>query len=77
MSEPGNGEAGSVIVAHPGRQHSHQLALALHQAGMLREYWTGVPAHPVLGGALRRLPAPAFRHDPVDLPRELVRHCFR
>lgn len=33
-----------VLVTHPGRQHSHQAALALEKAGMLAGYWAGVPA---------------------------------
>ncbi|HXO40779.1 MAG TPA: glycosyltransferase family 4 protein [Thermoanaerobaculia bacterium] len=33
-----------VLVTHPGRQHSHQAAVALEQAGMLAGYWSGVPA---------------------------------
>ncbi|HEX6902209.1 MAG TPA: glycosyltransferase family 4 protein [Thermoanaerobaculia bacterium] len=33
-----------VLVTHPGRQHSHQAALALERAGMLAGYWSGVPA---------------------------------
>ena len=33
-----------VVVTHPGRQHSHQAALALEKAGMLAGYWSGVPA---------------------------------
>jgi glycosyltransferase involved in cell wall biosynthesis len=33
-----------VLVTHPGRQHSHQAALALQGAGMLAGYWSGVPA---------------------------------
>jgi glycosyltransferase involved in cell wall biosynthesis len=33
-----------VVVTHPGRQHSHQVALALERAGMLAGYWSGVPA---------------------------------
>jgi len=32
-----------IVVAHPARQHSHQLALALHERGALHEYWTGLP----------------------------------
>lgn len=32
-----------ILVAHPGRQHSHQTALALQEAGLLAGYWTGVP----------------------------------
>ena len=33
-----------ILVTHPGRQHSHQAALALQKAGMLAGYWAGVPA---------------------------------
>jgi glycosyltransferase involved in cell wall biosynthesis len=33
-----------ILVTHPGRQHSHQAALALQAAGVLAGYWSGVPA---------------------------------
>lgn len=33
----------NVFISHPGLQHSHQLALALHEHGLLQEYWSGVP----------------------------------
>jgi glycosyltransferase involved in cell wall biosynthesis len=33
-----------ILVTHPGRQHSHQAALALQAAGGLAGYWSGVPA---------------------------------
>jgi glycosyltransferase involved in cell wall biosynthesis len=33
-----------ILVTHPGRQHSHQAALALQEAGSLAGYWSGVPA---------------------------------
>lgn len=33
----------SILVTHPGRQHSHQAALALQKAGLLAGYWAGVP----------------------------------
>lgn len=36
--------AGDVLVCHPGRQHSHQLALALHERGLLSGYRAGIPA---------------------------------
>jgi len=32
-----------VLICHPGRQHSHQAAIALQKAGMLAGYWTGIP----------------------------------
>jgi len=33
----------AVLVTHPGLQHSHQLAMALHERQLLRGYWSGVP----------------------------------
>ena len=33
----------SIFISHPGLQHSHQLALALYEQGLLKEYWSGVP----------------------------------
>lgn len=33
----------TVFVFHPGLQHSHQLALALHERGLLQAFWSGVP----------------------------------
>jgi len=44
----------NVLVTHPGRQHSHQAALALQQAGALAGYWSGVPA----AGFRRYAPVP-------------------
>ncbi len=34
----------AVLVTHPGRQHSHQAALALQKAGLLAGYWAGAPS---------------------------------
>ena len=50
-----------VLVAHPGRQHSHQLALALQEQGMLARYLHGAPlpegfAERFLPGIRRFLP---------------------
>jgi glycosyltransferase involved in cell wall biosynthesis len=62
------------LVTHPGRQHSHQAALALEGAGMLAGYWSGVPA---LERYRRRVPGPLWRrfvrYAPVLLPAERVR----
>lgn len=67
----------SVLVSHPGRQHSHRLAHALYTRGMLAGYLTGVPA--------RRLGAPVVwrglwnrlvKYDELDLPANLVHHCL-
>lgn len=36
-------EKNSVLVAHPTLQHAHQLALALHERGLLKALWSGNP----------------------------------
>ncbi|HEX4961541.1 MAG TPA: glycosyltransferase family 4 protein [Thermoanaerobaculia bacterium] len=67
-------EKGGILVTHPGRQHSHQAALALQGEGMLAGYWSGVPA---VAGAGRRLPAflrrRFARYGPVPLDPGRVR----
>lgn len=58
QSKKGNRTPEGVIVAHPGRQHSYEAALALQRAGLLRHYVTGFyykPESP-LGRAVRLLP---------------------
>ena len=60
---------GGVLVSHPGRQHSHQAAMALARAGMLAAYWSGVPASESRQRSIwawigRRL----HRYAPVELP---------
>jgi glycosyltransferase involved in cell wall biosynthesis len=42
-----------VMVCHPGRQHSHQLAMALAERGMLAKYVAGSP-HGAIGGRGKR-----------------------
>ncbi|MEJ8854243.1 glycosyltransferase family 4 protein [Variovorax robiniae] len=41
-SRSGSGLTRSVLVTHPGLQHSHQLALALHEKNMLQGFWSGI-----------------------------------
>ncbi|MEA2695649.1 MAG: hypothetical protein QOJ16_5036 [Acidobacteriota bacterium] len=57
-----------VLVTHPGRQHSHQAALALDEAGLLAGYWAGVPA---LAEQTARVPAVLRRrlgrYEPVPI----------
>jgi len=65
---------GGVLVSHPGRQHSHQAAMALEHAGMLAAYWSGVPSRDSqldwLPRSVRdRLP----RYSAVDLPDRRAR----
>lgn len=70
-------DLGAVFVTHPGLQHAHQLAWALHERGLLQAFWSGVP---VLGageeppfwmpgsyaGRMKRVAVPAgFRRHPV------------
>jgi glycosyltransferase involved in cell wall biosynthesis len=58
----------AILVTHPGRQHSHQAALGLAEAGLLAGYWSGVPAD---AGSFRRVPAALrsrfVRYAPVPL----------
>jgi glycosyltransferase involved in cell wall biosynthesis len=63
-----------ILIAHSGRQHSHQAALALQQAGVLGCYATGVPvSRNQLGapwaGILRRFSV----YEEVDIPRRQTR----
>lgn len=63
-----------ILVTHPGRQHSHQAALALSRVGRLAGYWSGVPA---TAGQFERVPsllrAALRRYSPVDLPEDRAR----
>jgi len=57
-----------ILVTHPGRQHSHQNAMALASAGRLAGYWSGVPSvashlETLKGRLLRRF----VRYPVVDL----------
>ena len=63
-----------VLITHPGRQHSHQAALALDKAEMLAGYWAGVPA---MEEQIRRVPGflrgRFSRYAPVALEPERSR----
>jgi glycosyltransferase involved in cell wall biosynthesis len=63
-----SGAPAQILVTHPGRQHSHQAALALQEAGALAGYWSGVPA---VAAQARRVPgflrARFARYAPVAL----------
>jgi glycosyltransferase involved in cell wall biosynthesis len=60
-----------VLVSHPGRQHSHEAALALHRAGRLAGYWAGVPSREAqarwIPHRVRR------RYAPIDVPDSVAR----
>lgn len=64
----------TVLVSHPGRQHSHRAALALERAGLLAAYWSGVPSlrsqRGIVPGSLWRR---WVRPEPIPLPPERAR----
>ena len=63
-----------ILVAHPSRQHSHQAALALLEAGFLRCYATGVTvSHSELGAPWRALVRRLSTYEEVAALRELTR----
>ena len=68
---PAAGHRGGVVVAHPGGQHSRELARVLHEGGLLRRYVTGMDARAWPGSLLPR--ALAGARIPAGVPRELVR----
>ncbi|AMR82198.1 glycosyltransferase [Cupriavidus nantongensis] len=68
-----------VLVTHPGLQHSHQMAQALHEQGLLCQYWSGVPVRgPGEPVPWWLPPALAAKVREVGIPRALRRHplCF-
>jgi glycosyltransferase involved in cell wall biosynthesis len=66
-----------ILVVHPGRQHSHQLARALYEENHLYEYWTGVPAaDPKTKGPLYRWLARKSPQATTSLPGNAVRHNY-
>ena len=72
-----NSSSPRVVVCHPGRQHSHQLAFALAEQGMLIKYITGVPTNPRTTSAWLR---PFLRQYStayaIDIQPPLVKHIF-
>lgn len=66
-----------IVVAHPGRQHSHQLALALSDRNSLLRYFTGVPSHiSAVPSWSRRLLKGQLSIYSLDIDPSLLRHCF-
>ena len=64
-----------MLVTHPGRQHSHQLARALHECDWLAGYWTGVPAADLdAKGPLYRLLANFSPQPTVGIPGRSTKH---
>jgi glycosyltransferase involved in cell wall biosynthesis len=68
----------SILVTHPGLQHSHQLAMALHERKLLKSFWSGVPV--VTPGELPPwwLP-PSYKKKvrSIGIPATLRRHPLR
>jgi glycosyltransferase involved in cell wall biosynthesis len=66
-----------VLVVHSGRQHSHQLAMALAEKGMLARYVTGLPTRPEAGGWLgRRLFRDKAAAYAIPIEPALVKHVY-
>lgn len=61
------------VVAHPGLQHSHQLAQALNEAGHLLQFWSGVPVAAAAGerGKWSILPCSTTCSVPNDKKRHV------
>ena len=65
----------AVFVSHPGLQHAHQLALALHEEGLLQAFWSGVPVAADRSEIPFWLPAGYKRRiKRVAIPQRLRRH---
>lgn len=66
----------TVLVAHPTRQHSHRLAQALQDAGVLHSYWTLLPDRRSLSwlpdALAGLLPSAVQRHSLQFLPAAKV-----
>src|SRR3954465_7422820 len=78
LTSPDFGVKPRVLIAHPGRQHSHQAALALHQAGYLACYATGVPVSPSQFGRFGQSLLRRFSvYDRIDVPVELTKLNMR
>lgn len=66
-----------VLVFHPGRQHSHQLAMALAEQGMLACYVTGLPTRADAGGWLgRRFFSSKAAAYAIPIEPALVKHIY-
>lgn len=66
-----------VLITHPGRQHSHQNALALAEHGRLAGYWAGAPAVGDQRGVWpSKLWDRAIRYRPLPLPPALARWAW-
>jgi len=65
----------SVFVSHPGLQHSHQLAWALHDRKLLQAFWSGVPVMDTDETTPFWVPRSfSQRMKSVNIPAELRRH---
>jgi glycosyltransferase involved in cell wall biosynthesis len=66
--------AARILIAHPGRQHSHQAALALLESGLLGCYVTGVPVSQIqLSAPWRGLVRKYSPHEDIAVPLHLTR----
>lgn len=69
------GKTKKILVTHPRRQHSHQLALALHDVDLLSQYCTGIPARPLTTiPGLRQVAELFQKQEFIPIPDDRVRH---
>lgn len=65
----------SVLVLHPGLQHAHQLAWALHERSLLQGLWSGIPVKSDGSNIDRWLPSPLRQKlKYAAIPSYLCRH---
>jgi len=73
-------ETRGVLIAHPGRQYSHQLAKALADIGLLARYYTQLPPPEFVDFApdilKRSILAPIVRNARLEIPRSKIRCQF-
>ena len=71
-------EPQDVIVSNPGRNHSHQTALALQAAGRLAGYWSGIPSRPsTFPAPFKAIARRLRRYADVDCRQANATHSWR
>ncbi len=63
-----------VIVAHPGRQHSHQLALSIYKVGLLKKYCSSIPARRGIYCLIPKKFWKNYDYYDLDIPTEYLNY---
>ena len=61
----------NVLLAHPGKQHSYQVALALQNSGLLEQFITGIYYKP------HQFPYSLTKHIPVKIRLDILRELSK